>query len=423
MIPWMREKFAERKAKWEASRKRANFSSDTIGVSDKIPLRKDVSYDSIELYDENADDAILLKIVGYDGRIVPLRLVSTTTIQEVKCQALRELVAVSNDHGTSSILGYKLLKSNASMLALNESLSISQSNLSDCDELLLMKCRLTEENDNENRVQKGPSQLVIDKATVDRIQCGEKTESVGDVNEIMLRCDVKSDIRQILISLAKSSAFVIGASPYAAQIILMFKERLIRQNDLYQLDSLPHCSVQKTLKAETTGNNWEQKTKFLELNERFLETHFLNSSSQESTKRNIEALLEIIRIYAYKHVTTKSNLKEIIWKMGFSKDDVEDALKVAENNYVDACRWLMRTNNNYNDGLLKDSPMLKALITSPHIQLSFSSPKIFIAYISILDNYSSINLWLSDAETAGVIGHVLRTYHEEKHILAINQIS
>ncbi|KAG4071889.1 hypothetical protein HA402_006050 [Bradysia odoriphaga] len=225
MIPWMREKFAERKAKWEASRKGANFTSETIGVSDKIPLRKDVSYDSIELYDENADDAILLKIIGYDGRIVPLRLVSTTTIQEVKFQALKQLV-VTNDNGSSSVLGYKLLKSTASMLALNESLSISQSNLSDCDELLLMKCRLTDGNDNESRVQKGPSQMVIDNATADRIQCGEKTESVGDVNEIMLRCDVKSDIRQILISLAKSSAFVIGAGPYAAQIILMFKERL-----------------------------------------------------------------------------------------------------------------------------------------------------------------------------------------------------
>lgn len=129
--------------------------------------------------------------------------------------------------------------------------------------------------------------------------------------------------------------------------------------------------------------------------------------------------------------------------MGFSKKDVTDALQTNENNYADACKWLMRTHNNYNDGLLKDSPMLKALIISPHIQLSFSSPKIFIgttrcdvqiyidcscdrfhfvsAYLSILDNYASINLWLSDAETAGVIGHVLRTYHEEKHILAINR--
>ncbi len=64
--------------------------------------------------------------------------------------------------------------------------------------------------------------------------------------------------------------------------------------------------------------------------------------------------------------------------MGFSKDDVKDALKQNDNNYANACKWLMHTHKNHNDGLLKDSPMLKALTISPHIQLSFSSPKIFI---------------------------------------------
>lgn len=41
-------------------------------------------------------------------------------------------------------------------------------------------------------IQKGPSQSVIDKLTVERIKCGEKAQSVVDVNEIMLRCDVNS---------------------------------------------------------------------------------------------------------------------------------------------------------------------------------------------------------------------------------------
>lgn len=43
------------------------------------------------------------------------------------------------------------------------------------------------------------------------------------------------------------------------------------------------------------------------------------------------------------------------------------------------------------------------------------------AYISILEDYSSMGMWLGDGETSGTIGHILRTYHEEKHILAINQ--
>lgn len=42
------------------------------------------------------------------------------------------------------------------------------------------------------RIQKGPTQNVIDKLTVERSACGEKAQSVVDVSEIMLRCDVNS---------------------------------------------------------------------------------------------------------------------------------------------------------------------------------------------------------------------------------------
>lgn len=64
---------------------------------------------------------------------------------------------------------------------------------------------------------------------------------------------MQNDIRQLLISLAKSSAFVIAAGPFATQIILMFKERLIRHNsnDWYQLESIPQFPVQKMLENET----------------------------------------------------------------------------------------------------------------------------------------------------------------------------
>lgn len=47
----------------------------------------------------------------------------------------------------------------------------------------------------------------------------------------------------------------------------------------------------------------------------------------------------------------------------------------------------------------------------------------FVAYISMLENYSSMGMWLGDSDTSGILGHILRTYHEEKHIIAINQFS
>lgn len=130
-------------------------------------------------------------------------------------------------------------------------------------------------------------------------------------------------------------------------------------------------------------------------------------------------------------------------EMGFMESDARVALRTTRNNYTAACEWLTTNCNSKTnqvdcttngaslsqllvkcaDGLSHDSPILKALMISPHVQMSLSNPQTFIAFLGILEDYSTMSMWLCDNETAGVIGHILRTYHEEKHILAINQFS
>lgn len=41
----------------------------------------------------------------------------------------------------------------------------------------------------------------------------------------------------------------------------------------------------------------------------------------------------------------------------------------------------------------------------------------------MLDNYTSIQMWLSDSDISPILEHILRTYHEEKCIIAINQFN
>lgn len=144
---------------------------------------------------------------------------------------------------------------------------------------------------------------------------------------------------------------------------------------------------------------------------------------------------------------------QFIVAMGFDEATAREALKITKNHQSNACEWLVGDRskiNQYeqNDGLPNDSPILAALFHSPHVQLSLSNPKIFIgelkvisefdeiskiynvfvshfwtAYLSILEDYGSMSMWLNDSETSSVIGQVLRTYHEEKHIMAINQFA
>lgn len=141
----------------------------------------------------------------------------------------------------------------------------------------------------------------------------------------------------------------------------------------------------------------------------------------------------------------------LIIDMGFDEASAREALRASKNHQSHACEWLVGNRTKIHqseqiDGLPQDSPILKALLGSPHVQMSLSSPKMFIgkvvatflleryhftnnidnfslhptAYLSILEDYSTMSMWLGDSETAGIIGHILRTYHEEKHILAIN---
>lgn len=100
-------------------------------------------------------------------------------------------------------------------------------------------------------------------------------------------------------------------------------------------------------------------------------------------KDNIESLLEIIRIYYQRDLPPSAEMIQFIVGMGFDEATAYEALKITKNHQSNACEWLVgdRTKiNQYeqNDGLPSDSPILAALLTSPHIQLSLSNPKIFM---------------------------------------------
>lgn len=104
-----------------------------------------------------------------------------------------------------------------------------------------------------------------------------------------------------------------------------------------------------------------------------------------------------MRIYCQKDIPPPDDMVRLIKDMGFDEPDVIEALKITKNNYSAACDWLIgnratltlhqrRTkgsaaadvSNNGLDGLPADSPILRALLSSPNVQLSLSNPKIFL---------------------------------------------
>lgn len=111
-----------------------------------------------------------------------------------------------------------------------------------------------------------------------------------------------------------------------------------------------------------------------------LSSKFTNNAT---IKDNIESLLEIIRIYCQRDLPPPAEMIQFIVGMGFDEATAYEALKITKNHQSNACEWLVGDRSKIhqfeqNDGLPTDSPILAALLTSPHIQLSLSNPKIFI---------------------------------------------
>ena len=105
-------------------------------------------------------------------------------------------------------------------------------------------------------------------------------------------------------------------------------------------------------------------------------------SSFNSRKDYIETLLEIIRLHAQRDLPVCDEMVAKLTEMGFVEDDVREALKITQNNQAAACEWLIGSRSKslteLRDGLPADSPILRALLASPQVQISLGNPKMLL---------------------------------------------
>lgn len=249
----------------------------------------------------------------------------------------------------------------------------------------------------------------------------------------MYPLQLQYDIRKILISLAQSSAYVIGAGPYADRLILMLKQRLINKRKsetdslnclldmgfpknraLYalQLKGFVYADALRWLienprQAVPTMDEMETKQLFEEIlpvvEEEISATNLEEEENEEeetakeghefrvleaglnsfnSRKDYIETLLEIIRIHSQRDLPVCDEMVAKLLEMGFDEEEVREALKITQNNQAAACEWLIGSRSKslteLRDGLPQDSPILKALLASPQVQISLGNPKMLL---------------------------------------------
>ncbi|GAB0087680.1 ubiquitin-associated domain-containing protein 1 [Sergentomyia squamirostris] len=457
MIPWVREKFAERRARWFAARKRDDPGSpdkqnDNKSTTDETSART-VAVLKHSVATET-DDNLQLRILTARGASVAVRVPRTGTGNTVKKEALRQLALAAHSlpHYAANLdtvlHRYKLVRTKRRQILLSHE-TLEHAGIQDGEELL-MTVKRTSTVQIAPEVHRGPTLDEVVAATK-TIPATQSSPPPVNIYDMVLQTDLQYDIRKILISLAECSAYVIGAGPFADRLIGVLKQRLLnqRRHEVSAQENLlamgfPPARVHQALKLKSnvfsaaldwlienpslsTQNSLEADTSPPTAETSSSTAFTVKTDMNASRREKIEILLEIVRIYAQRDLPAPLETVEKIIGMGFEEADVREALKRTQNNQAAACEWLVgsrtRSLTDLRDGLPADSPVLQALLASPQVQISLGNPKLFVAYLSMLDNYSTMTMWLSDTDTSGVLGHILRTYHEEKHIVAINQFS
>lgn len=99
---------------------------------------------------------------------------------------------------------------------------------------------------------------------------------------------------------------------------------------------------------------------------------------------NIEALLDITKIYCQRDIPPAADMVKLIIEMGFDESTAHEALRATKNNQTAACEWLVGNKSKFymnaetESQSTEDSPILTTLLASPHVQLSLSNPKMFL---------------------------------------------
>uniref|UniRef100_A0A1I8JV40 UBA domain-containing protein n=1 Tax=Anopheles melas TaxID=34690 RepID=A0A1I8JV40_9DIPT len=595
MIPWMREKFAERRARWQQSRKSAtqprglgdgtsscssassstgpepSSSGTTTPGTNVSPVHRPVaaaagaasatgtpsrhhghkhrhgqrtskgphhhhlsqqpspstsgtwrSRSSRRETHENgggggpsAPPSVALRIISPRGGMVDVEVARTLTGRQLKMYALEKFAsnAFTMPHFSSDLDEladrYRMIRSHNRRIFRDDDLLGDA--VHDEEEFLLVAKRIDAAPADESL--KGPTPAEILAATR-HIPLSRINQASVNFNLGMLQSDLQQDLRRIMISLSRASAYVHGTGPCAEKLIALFQQRLINrkrhqissvetllemgfsldkinqalqitknvfpaaldwliQNDstarLFNCDKSAAiaCSSAGTMNQiqgagspanespsgvpptgsglhrgrkrsnagsdsrsastpSSVGNSLDEEEEAFEAGDDNEEA--ANVSDPFTIKReNVAALQEIVRLYSEKTVVPVPELVSSIAEMGFEEENVREALIATQNNQTAACEWLLgnRTKSVQGlcDGLPPESPILRVLMGSPQVQISLGNPKMFIALISMLDNSSTMSMWLSDNDTSSVLGHILRTYHEEKHIVAINQFN
>ncbi|XP_037928206.1 ubiquitin-associated domain-containing protein 1-like [Teleopsis dalmanni] len=396
-------------------------------------------------------ERIRIRVICPSARILVYQSDTNKHLIELKNEIILEL---SDDMASVSLFStdlrlvaprYRLFRAEFEGVELDENRTLKQLNIKTNETLVLVIKRHFLANNMPNSKDMTPPRIYeVDMATRN-LPSHVTNLPMIDVNEIFQQANLHFEVRKVLISLAQLSATIVGASPYADRIIAMLKQKLINkvndENDILQCLVDMGFTRERCEYALKTNNGvyalaleWLIQTQNEDLSKidevmGLQRSESLMSPSDivtnNSVLENIAALLEIVRIFSHRDVPPRLDIVNEIVEMGFERNDVFTALKKTCNNKAAACEFLCGIRSpsllELKEGLAHNSPLLKSILEMPQVQINLGNPKIFLTFLSILENESLLRLWGGDSDSSSVISNILQRYHDVKHALGMNQ--
>ncbi|XP_055857212.1 ubiquitin-associated domain-containing protein 1 isoform X2 [Episyrphus balteatus] len=400
----------------------------------------------VQIEDEPRPKKIRVRVICPNGRVLAFFIDPTKRLVDLKQEVLLELYEETGEFSfnVSDVwhvsTQYRMLRTEPTGLEIDEMASLERLNVVEQETFILQKRRFLTQNLLVAKQIAPPTADEITNATKD-IPISPNPLHPMDINEIFQQSDLQFDVRKVIISLAQASARVIGVGPHATKLIGILKRKLANkqsnQDDTLQCLIDMGFSKEKATYGLKVNNGVYAKTLEWLLQHESDEIPSDEDSIHQATDcppglspendifENINALLEIVRSYSHREIPPSKETVMSLIEMGFEEKEILKALKKTCNNKAAACEYLCghRTESliELRDGLAKDSPILRAILELPKVQMSLDNPTMFLAFLGILENENSVRIHGSDNDTTSVITHILQKYHEEKHALGINQ--
>ncbi|WAR30502.1 UBAC1-like protein [Mya arenaria] len=149
------------------------------------------------------------------------------------------------------------------------------------------------------------------------------------------------------------------------------------------------------------------------------ESGLLEGGAHTESPCKVSNILQSLRAYRKREFKPNQKTLQSLVEMGFEETDCINALRSTRNDGDAACEMLINNKKpapeEVDEGMDRESPLFRAIMSNPAVQLGLNNPRCLLAFIQMLEHPHTANQWLSDPETAPLLVHISRIYHAEKH--------